>query len=157
RKGETMADTTSKIDLNDSDVHEECVRRIEALGPDAAPEWGEMNVAQMLAHCVEVQKVMNDGPLEGTPWYLRLAAPLVKRLVLSGGAFPKNVATHPQYDVGPDRDFETEKRRLLDTLAAFRDRGRAGIDHPIFGRMTPEETGWVAYKHLDHHLRQFGV
>ncbi len=152
-----MADSTDRRDLNDPDVHEECVRRIQALEPDAAPEWGEMNVAQMLAHCVEVQKVMNDGPLEGTPWYIRLAGPLVKRLVLAGGAFPKNVATHPQYDVDPDRDFETEKRRLLDALEAFRARGRAGIDHPIFGRLTPEETGWGAYKHLDHHLTQFGV
>lgn len=152
-----MASAKERPDLNDADVYEDCVRRIRALDPDATPAWGEMNVGQMLAHCAEVQKVMNDGPLEGTPWYLRLAGPLVKRLVLAGGAFPKNVATHPQYDVGPDRDFETERRRLLEELETFRARGRSGIDHAIFGRLTPEQTGWGAYKHLDHHLRQFGV
>lgn len=152
-----MADSTERRDLNDPDVYEEVRRRVEALEPDATPQWGEMNVAQMLAHCVEVQKVMNDGPLEGTPWYLRLAGPLIKRLVLSDRAFPRNVATHPQYDVGPDKEFETEKQRLLGTLSAFRARSRAGVDHPVFGRLTPEEAGWSAYKHLDHHLRQFGV
>ena len=152
-----VKNSKERRDLNDPDVYDEVLRRIEALEPETTPEWGEMDVAQMLAHCVEVQKVMNGGPLEGTPWYVRLAAPLIKRMVLAGGAFPKNVPTHPQYEVGPDHDFATEKRRLLEALAAFRTRGRAGIDHPIFGRLTPEETGWGAYRHLDHHLTQFGV
>lgn len=152
-----MADWNVRRDLNDAEVHEECVRRIEALAPDATPEWGEMNVAQMLAHCVEVQKVMNDGPLDGTPWYLRLVGPLVKRLILADRPFRVNVPTHPQYEITSEREFTVEKRALLESLGAFRARGRAGIDHPMFGRMTPEETGWAAYKHLDHHLRQFGV
>ena len=152
-----MADSSDRRDLNEPEVYEEVRGRIETLEPDATPEWGEMNVAQMLAHCVEVQKVMNDGPLEDTPWYLRLAGPLLKPLLLADRPFRPSLPTHPQYEIGPDRDFETEKRRLLEALAAFRARGRAGIDHPILGRLSPEETGWGAYKHLDHHLRQFGV
>jgi hypothetical protein len=30
-----------------------------------------------------------------------------------------------------------------------------GLVHPFFGRMTPEQIGYMLYKHTDHHLRQF--
>ena len=29
--------------------------------------------------------------------------------------------------------------------------------HPFFGKVTPREWSIGMYKHLDHHLRQFGV
>jgi len=32
-----------------------------------------------------------------------------------------------------------------------------GFIHDFFGKMTREEIGILAYKHLDHHLRQFGA
>lgn len=152
-----MAETADRPDLHDEAVFRSVRTRLERLEPDSERRWGEMSPAQMLAHCTEVQKVMNDGPLEGTPWYVRLAAPLVKRGVLGSRPFPKGVPTHPQYEITSEKEFEAEKRRLLETLEAFLARGRTPVDHAIFGRLTPEEAGRVAYKHLDHHLSQFGV
>lgn len=29
--------------------------------------------------------------------------------------------------------------------------------HPFFGKLTSEQWGKGIYKHLDHHLKQFGV
>jgi len=152
-----MARDTGRRGLHEDEVYRSVRARIERLTPDSERRWGEMSPARMLAHCTEVQKVMNGGPLEGTPWLIRLAAPLVKRSVLSRKPFPKGVPTHPQYAVTSGGDFEDERRRLLAALEAFRARGRTALEHPIFGRLTPDEAGWAAYKHLDHHLSQFGV
>jgi len=143
--------------LLDDAVWESCLERIERLSSDARPRWGRMSVAQMLAHCAEVQEVMNGKPLEGTPWLLRLAGPLIKRAVLSRRPYPKGVKTHPQYLQTSDKRFEPEKRRLLKALDEFRVAGAEGARHPLFGPMSAEEAGWGAFKHLDHHLRQFGV
>lgn len=143
--------------LHDAGVYRESRERVTRLTPDAAAEWGEMSVTRMLTHCTEVQRVLNGGPLEGTPWYVKPFGPLIKRLVLGGNPFPKHARTHPQYEVTKEGDFETEKHRLLDALAEFRADGERELEHPLFGRLTADEAGWAAYKHLDHHLRQFGV
>lgn len=150
--------STSKPLLHDPAVYDATIDRIERLTPDATPRWGEMSVARMLAHCTEVQRVLNGVPLEGTPWYIRLSAPIVKRAVLSDRPFPRGIPTHPQYEVPDEREFETEKRRLLEALQAFRSSNAATRPpHTLFGRLTDEQAGWVGYKHLDHHLTQFGV
>lgn len=155
---ETRAGTqTEQPSLLDAEVYDDCLRRIGRLAPDTPPRWGRMEVAQMLAHCAEVQEVMNGKPLEGTPWLFRLVRPLIKRAVLSRRPYPKGVKTHPQYLQRSEKHFEPEKRRLLEALAEFRASGAKGARHPLFGPLTPEEAGWGAFKHLDHHLRQFGA
>ena len=138
--------------LFDDAVYENCLERIDRLAPEARPRWGSMSVAQMLAHCSEVQEVMNGKPLEGTPWLLRLAGPLIKRAVLGRRPYPKGVKTHPQYLQTSSRRFEPEKHRLLEALAEFRSTGAEGARHPLFGPLSPGEAGWGAFKHLDHHL-----
>ena len=141
------------------DVHDDCVRRIERLTADTLPEWGVMSAAQMLSHCADVQEVMNGSrELEGTPLPMRLLGPLIRRMVVSGRPYPKGSRTHPQYLQTEDRVFDAEKRRLLTALEEFRatEHGPT-VRHALFGEMTRDERGWSSYKHLDHHLRQFGV
>jgi hypothetical protein len=130
--------------------------RIERLTPTTAPQWGRMSVAQMLAHCAEVQEVMNGKPLTGTPWYIRLAGPLIKRAVLGRRPYRRGLRTHPQYEVADEHEFAAERDRLLDAIESA---GQIDgpVDHPIFGHLSAEEAGWAGYKHLDHHLTQFGA
>jgi hypothetical protein len=116
-----------------------------------------MTVAQMLAHCAEIQEVANGKDLKGTPVIVRLFGPLIRRMVVSDKPYPRSTRTHPQYLQVEERDFEMEKLRLVAALDSFVDAGPRASRHPIFGRMTAEERGWSSYKHLDHHLTQFGV
>ena len=111
----------------------------------------------MLAHCGEVLAVTNGKALTGTPWFIRLIGPLIKRAVLSEKPYRRNSPTHPQYVMADHRDFERERARLLEVLAALKSAGPRPIRHPIFGPMTADEIGWASYRHLDHHLQQFGV
>jgi hypothetical protein len=131
--------------------------RIETLKPDTQPLWGRMSPAQMLAHCAEVEEVWLGKKLEGTPLLIRLVGPLLKGMLLSDRPYRKNSPTHPQYRINDPRDFDTEKARLLASVRKLSEAGQEGFRHPIFGRMTAEEKGWATYRHLNHHLSQFGV
>lgn len=152
-----MAGKTPELpSLYDLDTCRAVVERIGRLSQDATPAWGSMTVGRMLAHCADAQDVLNGEPLEGTPWWMRMAAGVVKRLVLSGRPFPRGLPTHPQYLETDERSFGDQRERLLRAIADFR-AGDGGLDHDLFGPMSADEVGWLAYKHLDHHLRQFGV
>jgi hypothetical protein len=59
-----------------------------------------------------------------------------------------------------EREFAAERERLLTLTERFvrNGAGFAGQQaHAFFGKMTGAEWGELTHKHLDHHLRQFGV
>lgn len=146
-------------DFYDDPTYETLIGRIARLTADAAPDWGRMNPGQMCAHCAEVAEVASGKALVGTPWYIRLMGGLIKKMVLAEKPYPRGARTHPQFEIGSDAGFEEQRTRLLEVLDAMHSGGRAEaaeIRHPIFGEMTADEHGWVTYKHLDHHLNQFG-
>lgn len=143
--------------MYDLATYNSMIERINRLTPSSQAEWGKMNVGQMLAHCAEVQDVSNGKPLKGTPWFIKLFGGLVKKMVINDKPYPKNLRTHPQYLMTDPEDFETQKSRLLLSLKTMHALGKTTSRHPIFGVMTPEEKGWGMFKHLDHHLSQFGV
>lgn len=147
----------NRKNLLEPEVISEVVRRIGAITHETQPEWGSMNAAQMMAHCAEVQEVANGKTLRQTPMVIRLARGLIKRAVLSENPYPKNVRTHPQYVVADGVSFDEQRSRLLGALRDMQHLVGDGVDHPLFGHLSPEEAGWAMYKHLDHHLTQFGA
>ncbi len=149
-----------KKSLYSPEVYQNCLSRIEELTAETKPQWGSMSAAQMLAHCAEIQEVFNGKELKNTPFIAKLFKGMIRNMVVSEKPYPKNLRTHPQYKQTIDRDFETEKKRLLGSLDKFvnMDEEEAKqIKHPLFGKMTAEEKGWGTYKHLEHHLDQFSV
>ena len=153
--------TTQRSGLHESAVYQECLERIHRLQPSSTPEWGTMSAAQMLSHCAEVQEVSNGTKeLRGTPFMVKLFKGVIRKMVLSDKPYPKSTRTHPQYIQQSDRDFEAEKQRLLAGLESFRQMDAAAAErgvHPLFGKLTLEEKGYLTWKHIDHHLKQFGV
>jgi hypothetical protein len=149
--------TRPRPHLLDDRTFDQVRRRLAKLTPQSQRLWGKMDVAQMLAHCAEVLEVTHGKELKGTPWFFRLLGPLIKRVITNDSPYRRNSPTHKQYVMTDARDFERERTRLLTVLDALRAAGPLPLKHPIFGPMTAEEVGWAAYKHLDHHLQQFGV
>ena len=132
--------------------------RIDQLSTESPAQWGTMDAAQMLAHCAEIQEVSNGKELTGTPFIVKLFKGMIRKTVVGDKPFPKNSKTHPQYIQTEECDFETEKARLLVALEAFVEtENSSGRPHPMFGTITNDEKGWSAYKHINHHLTQFGV
>lgn len=99
--------------LYDDATYEECRARIGHLRDDSAPSWGTMTASQMVAHCAEVQEVANGKELVGTPWFIKLIAPLIHRSVMNDKPYPHGLRTHPQYRQTTERVLDAERSRLL--------------------------------------------
>lgn len=133
--------------------------RLARVDPATPPRWGRMNAGQMLHHLAEAQR-MALGDLEVRPrvkWFFRtwLARYLFIRLL----PIPKGVPTAPELVSRDSFDFDSERMRLTETLTRFASVPGAGRgpEHPLFGVLSWPEWGLLQYKHVDHHLRQFGV
>lgn len=134
-------------------------KRIRSLRADTARQWGKMDAAQMLAHCqVALRVALGDQRLKRGLLGL-IFGPIAKRKLLAPGPFGRNLPTAPEFKVSDSRDLERERAALLALVERF---GRGGPDgvtkepHPFFGALTPTEWNTLQWKHLDHHLRQFG-
>lgn len=136
------------------------VARIERLRPDTRPQWGRMDAAQMFAHCqMPLRVAMGEHEL-GPSLIGKLFGRLIKKKVLAPGDYKRNGPTHPDFVIRDARDFEREKVELLRLVRAFAQGGASVLitgPHPFFGPMTTQEWETLMWKHLDHHLRQFGV
>jgi hypothetical protein len=133
--------------------------RLERLGADSARQWGKMQAAQMLAHCALALELPMDHPERRQILLGKILARFVRGKWLGEAPFERDSPTDPSFVVSDARDFAGERARLLRAIERFAERGperAAGMVHTFFGRLSGEEWGRLMYKHLDHHLRQFG-
>ena len=147
-------------DLFDAATRRELLDRLDRLSPDSPRQWGKMTPAQMLAHCSNALEVANGDHPKKQILIGRLFGPLVRKKFLGAAPFPHNSPTDPTFVISDDREFAKEKARVQSLAARFVELGpdhAAACTHSFFGRMTGTEWGIMMGKHLDHHLRQFGV
>ncbi len=143
--------------LYHTEVYNDTLARIEKLTTGSTPQWGKMDAGQMMAHCSSVFEVFNGKPLVGTPFIVKLFKGMIRKMVVGEKPFPKNSRTHPQYLQTNAVDFNTEKQRLLNAMRQWKEMEDQETHHALFGIMSKEDNGWSSYKHLNHHLTQFGV
>ena len=140
---------------------EELKNRISKLTPETKPLWGKMNAAQMLAHCnITYELVYEDKHPKPSGIKKLLMKLLIKPLVLGAKPFKKNGQTAPHFLVKEDKNFATEKQRLVDHVQKTQQLGGSyfeGKESHSFGPLKESEWNTMFYKHLDHHLTQFGV
>ncbi|RTE53449.1 DUF1569 domain-containing protein [Arenibacter aquaticus] len=137
------------------------IDRINQLSPKSTPEWGKMNVAQMLAHCnVPYEMVYTDKHPKPKGLMKLMLKLFVKKSVVSEKPYKKNSRTAPAFLIIDERDFEKERKRLIDHLKKTQELGEAHFHNKeshSFGPLTKEEWNNLFYKHLNHHLVQFRV
>jgi Protein of unknown function (DUF1569) len=146
--------------LLDKDVYLELTKRAQNLQPDSQAQWGKMNVSQMLAHVSEAYTV----PLSNEPiprmFIGRLIGWAFKPTLYNDKPWKQNLPTAPSYIIKDERNFNTELLKLLKLVEKFHTADPKNIGrspHPMFGNFTTDQWGMAMYKHLDHHLVQFGV
>ncbi len=141
-------------------AYAEIIRRVEHLSPESKALWGKMNVTQMLAHVQGPMEVaLGDRKLKKSILGL-LFGNMAKKKILEEKPFSKNLPTDPTYIKKGDYDFDVEKAKVLSLLKRIFEGGESVIikePHPFFGKMTSEEWATSLWKHMDHHLNQFGV
>ena len=137
------------------------IGRINNLKPESTPNWGEMQVAQMLAHCnVTYEMVYEDIHPKPNAFMKFILKAFVKKQVVSEKPYPRNGKTAPQFLIKSEKDFNTEKRRLIDYIEKTNALGEShfdGKESHSFDKLNKVEWNTMFYKHLDHHLKQFGV
>ena len=148
--------------LFDATVANQVKNRLAQLQPQSERRWGKMTAAQMLAHCsVSMQWAVGEVVPEKGPLPVRLLGRLIKPFVFrNDDPMRKNSPTAKSLIVSDQRDLALERDRLSGLIDKFAAAGAAGCTtnpHSFFGSMTPDEWAILMYKHLDHHLRQFGV
>lgn len=140
---------------------EDVKARIARLRPDSPRRWGTMHVAQAMAHCSAGFEVAAGERLPKRKVMGRFLGWLLKPLALGNDApMRRNTPTVKEQLVLDERDLERERERLcgwIDRFAAAGPGGCTSHPHSFFGRLAPEEWATLMYKHLDHHLRQFGA
>ena len=147
--------------LFDPVERDDLLRRIGALRPDSPRGWGKMGVAQMLSHCaLGLEAATGDAVLHSN-FMARLIGPLFRGWMLGPKPFSKNSPTHPLLVLDKATcDFAKERARLVAAVRKFHDAGPASAAkyrHAFVQKLTGDEWGVLQWKHLDHHLRQFGA
>jgi len=139
---------------------QDIMSRIHSLQPSAPRQWGKMDVAQMMAHCSATMD-MASGRLNPPRALIgRLLGPLVRPIFTNEKPLSRNSPTDKRLVVVDSRDFAREREILKSKIREFHECGEAGCTrhpHPFFGPLTPQDWSRGMYKHLDHHLRQFGA
>jgi hypothetical protein len=140
---------------------EEVKQRIAQMRPDSARQWGKMNPAQALEHCSRGIEMALGDKTPPRVFVGRVLGWIVKPLALGNDEpMRRNSPTAKELIVEDERDLGTERARLCGLIDRFAAGGPAGCTthpHAFFGPLTPEQWAILSYKHLDHHLRQFGV
>jgi hypothetical protein len=146
--------------LFDKDAYIEITSRLNSLTPQGKRQWGKMEVAQMMAHCKEAFKVPLSDKKMPRMFIGLLIGWVFKKKLYNDEPWKHNLPTAPNFIIKDERDFEKEKQALVVLIDQFYNGGPEKVGrfpHPMFGTFTPEQWGQSMYKHLDHHLMQFGV
>ena len=140
-------------------ARQEILERFARLTPAARPGWGKMNALEMVRHCTLALDMM-VGNAKVTPRQGSLRNPLLRYLIIHVLPWPQGAPTGAELiTTGYAGKWDSDTaalRRSLETLAS---RGAEGKfeEHPAFGRLSGKSLGVLVWRHLDHHLRQFGI
>lgn len=146
------------FDLTDSET---IINRISCLESTIRPLWGKMSVSQMLAHCNVTYEMAYEDIHPKPNVFLKFIMKLfIKPGVVNETPFKKNGQTAPQFIISDSRDFQKEKERIIEYIRKTQKLGSQyfeGKESHSFGNLSATEWNNMFYKHLDHHLNQFGV
>jgi len=140
----------------DKATREELIRRIEMLNEGSTPRWGKMNAYQMVKHCSRWEEMALGHKTYKRMLMGYLFGKIALKDMLKDGPIKQNLPTVPSFKVTDSGDVTAEKANWISLLREYDNTKIEIIVHPFFGKMTPEQTGILDYKHADHHLKQFG-
>jgi hypothetical protein len=146
----TIFDPTSRNQL---------LERIARLRPDSERRWGRMTPNEMMCH-LEDSMSCATGETPARPRKSFLSNPVVRTLIIHYVPWPKGKAqTVPEMLATRPSEFEADRQRLSERVRKAGERGPNApwAVHPAFGQMSGRDYGVLIYRHVDHHLRQFGV
>lgn len=132
--------------------------RADSLKPDRRPKWGKMSVTQMLRHCtVPILATMGEYKVTHKKTFFRIWP--LQKLIIYVLPWPQSAPTAPEFVITEDGDFQTRLAALHAAIDKFAAKGpnQPLQDHAAFGPLSGADWGALTHRHIDHHLKQFGV
>lgn len=143
------------------EVSDKLIQRINQLTPNTKASWGKMSAEQMLAHCNVTYEMAYENKHPKPNFFMRfILKTFIKKIVTSDAPYKHNSQTAPAFVIKDSRNFEIEKNRLVNYINKTQQLGETSFDNKVslsFGVLNKNEWNNMFYKHLDHHLTQFGV
>lgn len=131
--------------------------RFARIKPEQKPRWGKMNAGQMVAHCADPLRAAM-GEMSVTEKWTPFRIGLFRYLVIYVLPWPKGAPTAPEFIHAGAEDLNRNRQQLAEALERFAaHRGKPFRDHAAFGALSEKDWGHLTWRHLDHHLQQFGV
>jgi hypothetical protein len=132
--------------------------RVGAVAWDRSAEWGKFTAPKMICHLAESLR-MAMGDLTVKPKRLPIRYPPLKQLIIYVAPFPKGAPTAPELLARAPSDWAHD---VADVQALLARAGSARTtdtwpEHPAFGKLSTRAWGVLIYRHMDHHLKQFGA
>lgn len=140
----------------DEATREEIISRINSVTETSTAQWGKMNVYQMLKHCT-----LWSGMILGRKKYKRafigriFGRMWLRNSVKDDRPMQRSTPTIPEFIITGNGNVEAQKKEWIALVKEHAHFTNYDFIHPFFGKMTKEQIGIHAYKHCDHHLRQF--
>ena len=138
------------------------LRRLDGLSADARPQWGTLTAGDLLCHLADpVRVALGEKHAARLPGPFGL--PGLAHLIVWILPWPKGAPTAPEFlpqaGMTPATGFDSDKQVLLAVLRRFGDSppDRVFAPSPVFGRLSRRAWGRLMWRHLDHHLTQFGL
>jgi len=144
----------------DKETHDELQERLGRLAADTKSEWGKMSPSQMMEHAARALEMAGGKKPMKQVFIGKVLSWKFKKEFFGEEPFKKNRPTGPDFIIKEEPDFEMTRIRLTALITGFHGLGESGTDgnvHGFFGPLTGKQWGETQYKHVDHHLRQFGV
>ena len=136
------------------------LERIAAIDANTEKQWGKMNAAQMFHHCqFPLALAMGRETLKKPNFLMKMVMKSFKTSMYNDKPWKQGNPTVKKFKVTEEKNLEEEKEKLTNLVKDFhQEKTRTAWEsHPAFGEFTHDQWGKMQYKHLDHHLRQFGV
>lgn len=150
--------------IADPHVRRELIARLRRLTPETERRWGSMTPGEMLCHLGDAHEGITGTRIPPGARTTGGGKRLVKWFALwTAFPWPHGVRTRPGVDPKRDGtrpgDFAVDLERAIASLEALATAEPATLarHHPLFGAMQPTDWHRWAYRHVDHHLRQFGI
>jgi Protein of unknown function (DUF1569) len=143
----------------DKETREELINRISLLNENNTAQWGKMNMYQMLKHCTLWDGWILDkreSKYKQTFIGRIFGKMALKDMIKDESPLKRNVPTLAELKVVEKNGNAVSQKKIWSALIEdYTYYSNPNFIHSFFGKMTKEQIGYLAYKHTDHHLRQF--
>lgn len=141
---------------------DELIKRLSCLSPNHLPKWGKMNAHQAIVHMTDpLRCAIGDRPVPLNPSIF--AKWPVNKLFSQYLPWPKGAPTAPEFIQGVKGsqciEFERDKQELILVIHRF-SQHQNSIPFPIqptFGKLNNNEWARLMWRHINHHIYQFGL